>query len=295
MEQTPIVYAIGVSINTQLSVDWVHGRTYHAWMQFKSLQSLFELIERLRGPDGCPWDQVQGFDDVVSDIIEEAYELEWAATRLGDTDVLDEIGDVLFLLCFAVSIRRETDPAFTLDRIASKAYEKIYSRHPHVFGDASASSPEESLVHWEEMKARERTAKNKDGGVLDGVAGNLPPLRRAEKIQERAASVGFDWDDTRDVVAKIREELDELEHAIDGGKRDEIQHEIGDLFFSVVNVARFLKFDPGGALNRTTSRFISRFETMEHFLRTEGKKLPAMTLEEMDAYWNRAKKEGPAG
>jgi len=255
----------------------------------ENLRKLFELIATLRGPGGCPWDREQRFEDVLSDLVEEAYELEWAGTHHGNAEALDEMGDVLFLVCFAMSIRGETDPGFTLDQIAGHAYEKIYSRHPHVFGDATATTPEESIVHWEEMKAREREAKDSRAGALDGVAGNLPPLRHSEKIQERAAAVGFDWDDVRDILAKIREETDELEQAIEQGQREEIAHEIGDLFFAVVNVARFLKLDAEGMLNRSTSRFIRRFEAMERMTGAEGRRLQGMNLAEMDTYWNRAK------
>jgi len=254
-----------------------------------NLKKLFDLIATLRSPKGCPWDREQNFEDVLSDLVEEAYELEWAGAHHGDAEVVDEMGDVLFLVCFALSIRAETDPGFTLDRVAGHAYEKIYSRHPHVFGDASASTPEESIVHWEEAKAREREAKDSNAGALDGVAGNLPPLRHSEKIQERAAAVGFDWSDVRDILAKIREETVELEQAIEQGQREEIAHEIGDLFFAVVNVARFLKLDPEGVLNRSTSRFIRRFEAMERMTGEEGHRMQDMNLAEMDTYWERAK------
>lgn len=254
-----------------------------------NLTRLFELIATLRGPGGCPWDREQKFEDVLSDLVEEAYELEWAGTHHGGAEVLDEMGDVLFLVCFAMSIRRESDPDFSIDRIAGHAYEKIYSRHPHVFGDESAGTAEESIVHWEAMKRREREQKDARAGALDGVAGNLPPLRHSEKIQERAAAVGFDWSDVGDIIAKVREETAELEQAVSSGDREEIAHEIGDLFFAVVNVARFLKLDPEGLLNRSTSRFIRRFEAMERMIGKAGRRFQDMDLAEMDVYWERAK------
>lgn len=254
-----------------------------------SIHRVFELIARLRGPDGCPWDRAQSLDDVLSDLIEEAYELEWAGTHHGNAEIFDEMGDVLFVLCFAIAIKRETSPDFTLDAIAAHAHEKIYNRHPHVFGTEKAATPEESLVHWERTKARERALKKE--GTLDGIAGNLPALRHAVKVQERVAGVGFDWDSVKPVIAKLREEIEELERALESGDRDHIKHEMGDVIFSSANVSRFLKIDADEALQISTSKFIKRFQTMETRIATDGKKLDAMTLDEMDVYWNRAKSE----
>jgi MazG family protein len=254
-----------------------------------SLQRIFDLIARLRGPDGCPWDRAQTLDDVLSDLIEEAYELEWAGTHYGDAEVLDEMGDVLFVLCFAVAIKRESSTDFSLDAIANHAYEKIYSRHPHVFGTEHAATADESLVHWEKAKAAERARRG--SGTLDGIAGNLPALRHAVKVQERAAGVGFDWDDVKPVIAKLREEIDELERALESGDRDHIMHEMGDVIFSSANVSRFLKIDSDEALQLSTSKFIRRFQLMETRIHADGKRLESMTLDEMDAYWNRVKSE----
>ncbi len=254
-----------------------------------SLDRVFSLIARLRGPDGCPWDRAQKLDDVLSDLIEEAYELEWAGTHHGDADFFDEMGDVLFVLCFAMAIKRETSPNFTLDAIAAHAHEKIYNRHPHVFGTEKAATADESIVHWERVKAAERAKKNV--GTLDGIAGNLPALRHAVKVQERAAGVGFDWETVEPVIAKLREEIEELEAALRAGDRDHIKHEMGDVIFSSANVARFLKIDADEALQLSTSKFIHRFQRMEARIVSDGKKLESMTLDEMDAYWNRMKTE----
>jgi len=254
-----------------------------------SLARVFDLIARLRGADGCPWDRAQTLDDVLSDLIEEAYELEWAGTHHGDADIFDEMGDVLFVLCFAIAIKRETSADFTLDAIAEHAYRKIHGRHPHVFGTEKAATPEESIVHWEQAKARERALKSQ--GTLDGIAGNLPALRHAVKVQERVAGVGFDWDDVKPVIAKLREEIGELEEALASGDKDHIKHEMGDVIFSSANVARFLKIDADEALQISTSKFINRFQRMEARIQSDGKKLESMTLDEMDTYWNRMKTE----
>ena len=251
------------------------------------MERLFALIARLRGENGCPWDRAQTLDDILSDLIEEAYELEWAGTHHGAGALMDEMGDVLFLLCFALSLRREVDPDFTLSRVATHAHDKIKGRHPHVFGDATASSREESILHWEKSKARERA--HRGDGALSGVAGNLPPLRHAVKILERAGSTGFDWDEIAPVIEKLREEIDELEAALLSGESDAIHDETGDVLFAAANVARFLKIDADLALQRSTSKFIHRFELMEQMINADGKRFEDMTLDEMDVYWERAK------
>jgi MazG family protein len=252
-----------------------------------SLQRLFALIARLRGENGCPWDRAQRLDDVLSDLIEEAYELEWAGTHHGPRELLDEMGDVLFLLCFALSVRREIDPDFTLARVATHAHDKIKSRHPHVFGNERADTPAESIVHWEKSKAAERARRGE--GALSGVAGNLPPLRHAVKVLERAGSTGFDWNEIPPVIEKLREEIAELEQALLSGERAAIEDETGDVLFAAANVARFLKIDADEALQRSTSKFIRRFEAMEAMIGREGRRFEDMTLEEMDVYWERAK------
>lgn len=252
-----------------------------------ALAQLFDLIARLRAPDGCPWDRAQRIDDVLSDLIEEAYELEWAGAHHGDSELLDELGDVLFLICFALAIKREESPDFTLGRVASHAHDKIKGRHPHVFGNERADTPDESVVHWERIKAEERTKQGV--GALEGVAGNLPPLRHAVKIQERAGAVGFDWDEAAGTVAKLREEIDELEAALRSGIRAEIEDEMGDVVFAAANVSRFLKIDADEALRQSTSKFIRRFSAMEAMIRADGRRFEDMTLAEMNGYWERAK------
>lgn len=256
--------------------------------QFESIQRLFDLITRLRGENGCPWDRDQKLEDILSDLVEEAYELEWAA-RQHPRELFEEMGDVLFLACFAMAVKHETDPDFTIDAIAGHAHDKIYRRHPHVFGDAKAETTDESLAQWEKIKAEERKDKNADGDIFDGVAGNLPPIRLAEKIQERAAAVGFDWDNPSGIIDKLHEEIDELQEAIKSDSREDIQEELGDLLFSVINMTRFLNIDGSGALNATSTKFVRRFNVMRSMIHADGKHLDDMTLEQMDQYWERAK------
>lgn len=259
--------------------------------QSEAIERLFALIRTLRGPGGCPWDRDQRIEDILSDLIEETYELEWALARHGDSELIDEMGDVLFVLCFAIAVKSETAPEVTIDRIATHAHDKIKRRHPHVFGDAKAGNKHESLVHWERIKAEERAAKGNDGnGFFADVPANLPALRHAEKIQERAASVGFDWDNPRDIVHKLREELDELEEALTDAPRERVEDELGDVLFSVVNVTRYLQMDASRALTGASRKFIDRFQRMQGLIESDGRRLADMTLAEMDVYWERAKR-----
>jgi len=255
-----------------------------------ALTRVFDLIKTLRGEGGCPWDRAQSLDDVLSDLVEEAYELQWACTHGSGSEVFDEMGDVLFLLCFAMAIKQETSADFDLARIASHAHDKIKSRHPHVFGSDKAETPEESIVYWEKVKADERASKN-IGGRFEAVAPNLPPVRLAEKIQERAAAVGFDWDDPSGIIAKLREEIEEVETSLKNQSPDAVREELGDLLFSVINLTRFLKVDASSALKSSTSKFIRRFEEMERRIHADHKNMREMSLEEMDVYWEKAKNE----
>ena len=200
------------------------------------------------------------------------------------------MGDVLFVLTFAIALIQEKDPSFTIDKLAEQAHKKIKRRHPHVFGDAVANNTAESLAHWDRIKAGEK--KNKPAGhpLFADVPGNLSPIRRAEKIQKRAARTGFDWDDTSGIFEKIREELGEVEEALGSGQKSEVEQEIGDLYFSVVNLSRFLNIDGEASLTRTNAKFIDRYKVMEELARRDGCSLDTMTLKEMDRYWERAKK-----
>ncbi len=265
-------------------------------MERGPLDELFGLVRFLRGENGCPWDRAQTVDTILSDLIEEAYELQWARAGLSSRDVFEETGDVLFVLVFAVALLQETDPSFDLDNVASHAYEKIKRRHPHVFGDAVAKTPTESLTHWNRIKAEEKKGEPQVTRTFSDVPGNLPPLRRADKIQRIAADAGFDWPDAAGIIAKIREELHEVEELLAGGARrdaaPQIVEEIGDLFFSVSNLSRFLDIDPEQSLTRANSKFVARYRAMEDLARRDGRRVEDLTLGEMDRYWEEAKKQG---
>jgi tetrapyrrole methylase family protein/MazG family protein len=258
-------------------------------MEETNLQKLFTLIRTLRGDDGCPWDRSQTLDDILSDLIEETYELQWAQSRRSKDELLEEMGDVLFVLVFAIALVQETDPAVTIEEIASRVHTKIIRRHPHVFGDAVANTKSESLAHWNRVKAEE---KDKGASLFESVPDDFPPMRKAEQIQRLAAGTGFDWPDTTGIFEKIREEVGEVEETLSGGRGDRTREEIGDLFFSVINLSRFLNIDGEAALSRTNAKFVGRYEAMAALASSDGHRVEDLTLEEMDVYWERTKKEG---
>lgn len=258
-------------------------------MQSDALEKLFDLIDVLRGENGCPWDREQDATGILSDLVEETYELQWAHAQNEKEEILEELGDVVFVLVFAIRLLQEEYPDLTLDHVTSLAHDKIKRRHPHVFGDAVARTKDEGLAHWNRMKDEENKAKPASSGTFEDVPGSLPPIRRAEKIQRRAASVGFDWADTSGIMKKIREEIDELETVLHDGSDSLTEAEVGDLFFSVLNLSRFLNIDMDKALTGANAKFVRRFVAMEKLVAADGRRLSDMTLEEMDSYWDKVK------
>ena len=251
-----------------------------------ALQDLLDVMARLRDPaTGCPWDREQSFDTIAPYTIEEAYEVADAIER-GDMDQLeDELGDLLFQIVFYAQMSRERG-GFEFVDIARRIADKMRDRHPHVFGDAEVGS-------WEARKAAERAARA-DGrpGVLDGVALALPALMRAQKLQKRASLAGFDWRDLAPVVAKIREELGELEAEIaNGAPSERLRDEAGDLLFACVNLARHLEVDAEVALREANAKFERRLRSVESSLAENGRTLAGTDPEELDRLWRQAKKE----
>ena len=252
------------------------------------LERLLEIMRRLRDPaDGCPWDLEQTFASIAPYTIEEAYEVADAIERGDLDDLRDELGDLLLQVVYHARIAEETG-AFDFAAVAGAVSDKMVRRHPHVFGDAESAD-------WETIKAAERAAKGQSGrkdaaGVLGDVPRALPALTRAEKLQKRAAKVGFDWSDARDVLAKVSEEADELIEARDhGADPDRLEDEFGDLLFVVVNLGRHLKLDPEAALRRTNAKFVRRFRFVEQSLAAEGRTPEQASLDEMEALWVAAK------
>lgn len=258
-------------------------------------ERLKNLMARLRAPDGCPWDAEQDFADIARYTIEEAYEVADAINKNDMTHLREELGDLLFQTVFHSRIAEE-DGAFNLDDVANDLVRKMVRRHPHVWGDGHERTAEQQVLEWEEVKAQERAAKkNKKGSenksLLDDVALALPALMRAEKLQKRAARVGFDWPNLDGVVDKIVEEAQELKDASESQDADAIEDEMGDLLFAVTNLARKLGVDPEVALRRTNDKFTRRFKSVEQGAINSNKNLSDMSLEDMDALWNAAKRE----
>jgi tetrapyrrole methylase family protein/MazG family protein len=253
----------------------------------KELSALRSTLRRLRGPGGCPWDREQKLDDMISYLIEEAYELLQAEKAKNRREVEEELGDVFFILIFIHELLLE-ERGTTLASIVARAHRKIISRHPHVFGTTKAANSAESTAEWERIKRSEKKDRAK-ASLLDDVPKKLPPLRRAAAVQRKAAGVGFDWPDHGGIVDKLREEIGELTEAIRRGPRERVKDEVGDILFTVVNLARALKVDPESALEGTTMKFIKRFGHVEKGARRKGASLSSLSLEEMERLWQKSK------
>lgn len=257
------------------------------------MQRLLEIMARLRDPEqGCPWDRRQTFRSIAPYTLEEAYEVTDAIERDDMQALREELGDLLLQTVFHARLAEEQG-CFDFSDVARTINDKLMRRHPHVFGDARFASAEEQTRDWETRKSEERTAKYGTQGALHGVATSLPALARAIKLQQRAARVGFDWQEMAPVFGKIREELAELEQEISlSATEDRLQDELGDVLFAVANLARKLHVDPEQALRGTNRKFERRFARVETGLAERGKQPEQATLEEMDAIWEQAKREG---
>jgi len=261
----------------------------------RDITRLLEIMAALRTPGtGCPWDLEQTFDTIAPYTIEEAYEVADAVARGDLDDLRDELGDLLLQVVFHARMAQEQG-AFDFADVVESLTEKLVRRHPHVFGEARGLTPKAVEGLWERIKRAEREQKGNGpsgeeaASTLAGIAVALPALTRALKLQAKAGEVGFDWNDPLAVLAKIREEADEIETELAAGNRANAGAEVGDLLFAVVNLARHLDVDPEAALRATNHKFERRFATIERALAQRGKTPQAATLEEMDELWNEAK------
>jgi tetrapyrrole methylase family protein/MazG family protein len=248
-------------------------------------QELLNIMEKLRGEKGCPWDKEQTKESLRPFILEEAYELLEAIDEGDPEKIKEELGDLLFQIVFQCQVARE-GKEFEMSDVIEKIGKKMIERHPHVFGNANYKTKDEVLIHWEEQKRREGKLR---ASILEGVPETLPSLLRAHRLQDKAARVGFDWIKVADVLNKLDEEMKEFKRALEGKRQEEIAEELGDIFFMLVNVSRFVGINPEDALRKTIAKFISRFRFIEMKAADQGRKLSDMTLDEMDKLWEEAK------
>ena len=250
----------------------------------EQMARLLEIMARLRRPgDGCPWDLEQTIDSVKPNLIEEAYEALDAMESGNREHLAEELGDVLLQIVLQSQIASE-EGSFDFARVAKGISDKLIRRHPHIFGDVKVADSKEVLRNWDAIKKTEKKARE---SALDGVAKHVPPLHRAFQLQKRAARVGFDWSDIKDVYAKLDEEIAELKEAAAAGSRKHVVEELGDVLFSVVNIARFVKVDPAYALELSNAKFSRRFRIVENEIVSGGRRMKDCTLAEMDAIWDR--------
>jgi len=254
------------------------------------ISRLLDIMARLRDPNGgCPWDVEQNFSTIAPYTIEEAYEVADAIARGDMADLKEELGDLLLQVVFHAQMAKEAGE-FDFEEVVAAIGDKMVRRHPHVFGDADIKTAEAQTTHWEILKAGERAKKAKTG-ILADVPAALPALMRAHKLQSRAARVGFDWPDARGVIAKIHEELAEVEEAIESGDAAHTAEELGDLLFAVTNLARFTGHDAETALRDANQKFTRRFESIEAALAAEKRDIKTTSLDELEALWNTVKAE----
>ena len=252
-----------------------------------NFDDLLRIMEILRAPDGCMWDREQDHQSIRRNFIEETYEVCEAIDEQDTEHLKEELGDVLLQVVFHTEMEKEKG-VFDIGDVADGICKKLIYRHPHIFGSVEVGSSEEILRNWDELKRKEKHQET-DTSALESVAKSLPGLIRAEKLQKKAAKVGFDWENAQGALEKVEEELDEVKQAMAGSGDPE--EEIGDLLFAAVNVARHLKVDPEGAMEKTCNKFIRRFADMEQQAKEENKVLSDLPLAELDALWNRSKEK----
>ena len=251
-------------------------------IQIEAFARLLGIMDELR--EKCPWDKKQTLQSLRHLTIEETYELGDAILENNLEEVKKELGDLLLHIVFYAKIGSESG-AFDMADVANDICEKLIFRHPHIYGDVEVRDEEEVRQNWEKLKLKEGKTS-----VLEGVPAGLPAMVKASRIQDKAKGVGFDWEQPEQVWEKVREELDELHEEVSHGDREKIENEFGDVFFSMINYARFLDINPEDALERTNKKFIKRFQYLESKSKELGKPLAEMTLAEMDVFWNEAKK-----
>ncbi len=253
----------------------------------KKFDEIVRIMARLRGPEGCPWDKEQTRESLKPFLVEETYEVLEAIDEASPPKIKEELGDLLFQVVFHSRIAEERGE-FDIEEVLENISSKMIRRHPHVFGEKSLKTSDEVLADWELIKKKEKgNAERKS--ILEGVPKELPALIRAHRLQERAARVGFDWRKAEDVVGKLDEEMREFKETLEGRDPARMEDELGDIFFVLVNISRFIGVNPEDALRKTISKFIARFQFIEEAAKNMGRELSDMSLDEMDALWDKAK------
>ena len=254
----------------------------------EATQRLLDIMDELR--EKCPWDRKQTFESLITNTVEETYELVDALSGGDLQEIKKELGDLLLQVVFYAKIGKEKG-AFDFGDVANAISDKLVFRHPHVFGDVTAENAEQVLHNWEELKQRERKSQQaKDRGVMSGVPRSLPPLVKAFRIQEKASAVGFDWSAAEDVWHKVKEEIGEFETEIANNDKEKMQSEFGDLLFAMVNAARLYGLSPEAALEATNRKFLERFDHIEKTARQEGVQVKELGLDRMEELWQEAKR-----
>lgn len=247
---------------------------------------LMQLMRKLRGPGGCPWDAEQTHESLKRYLLEETYEVMEAIDAGSPEMLMEELGDLLLQPVFHAVIAEENGE-FSMDDVLRILCDKLIRRHPHVFADLRVNDIDQLVANWERIKKKEKGDERRS--ALAGIPSHLPALLRAQKVSEKAARVGFDWDHLDPVFAKVLEELKELEETLFTGDQERMEAELGDLLFAIVNLGRFLSLNPEDALRKTITRFTKRFSHIENTLHAQGKSLHDASLDEMDALWEEAK------
>lgn len=256
---------------------------------------MIQLVKKLRSPEGCPWDREQTSETLKPHLIEEAHEVLEALDSDDPADLCEELGDLLFQILFHSELSSEKGE-FDIHDVCGRIHRKMVLRHPHVFGDEDFDSSEELLKNWERLKKNEKkVAGNQDSSstsILDGIPPSLPALHVARMISAKAAATGFDWADLKGIKSKLFEEVDELDQALAQQNQGKIREEVGDILFTVVNIARYLELDPESALAQANKKFISRFQAMEQSFQDENQNLNEVSSEEMEKTWEKIKNSG---
>lgn len=258
-------------------------------MSKRTLDDLVEIMAKLRGNPGCPWDKSQTHETLKPFLVEEAYEVIDAIDRKSKEDLAEELGDLLLQIVFHSRLAQERED-FEIGDVIEGVCNKMIRRHPHIFGDITVEGTDEVLKNWEDIKLEEKDMKTETESMMS-LPETLPALMKAFKVQEKAARVGFDWDDVRGAFDKVYEELDELKEVYNTGNSDKIREEMGDLLFACVNVARFLDVEPELALNDAVKKFITRFNFVEEAAAKSDKELKDMSLQEMEKLWQQSKNQ----